>query len=170
MGSNEVEIGVAMLRRAGLAPTRRRVALAGLAFAEGGEPASAQELRDRALDNGLYLDLREAEEAMAEFRRAGMITKDAGGRAEGVSRAARVLAAMANPHRLAVLRHLAGGERCVGDLLNAMDVGQSALSQHLARLRMDGLVRTRRQSARIYYSLAMPEVSAVLRGLGQAAF
>lgn len=169
MGATEVEIGVVMLRRAGLAPTRRRVALAGLAFAEGGAPASAQELRDRALDSGLYLDLREAADALAEFRAAGLIADGDDDRSDSLQRASRLLAAMANPHRLAVLRQLAAGERCVGDLLRVMNVGQSALSQHLARLRMDGLVRTRRQSARIYYSLAMPEVTAVLRGLGQAA-
>lgn len=167
MGVNEVELGVAMLRRAGLVPNRRRVTLAGLAFAEGGVP-SAQELRDRALDSGLDLGLDEAAEALAEFRHAGLMEPEPGKGGDGFARAVRLLAAMANPHRLAVLRVLAAGERCVGDLLCSLeDIGQSALSQHLARLRMDGLVQTRRASARIYYSLAAPEVAAVLRSVGQ---
>lgn len=167
MGASEIEFGVAMLRRAGLAPTRRRVALAGLAFADGGVP-SAEELRARALDSGVDLDLYEAEAALAEFREAGLLAPEAPATDPAV-RAVRLLAAMANPHRLAVLRALAAGERCVGDLLRAMEIGQSALSQHLARLRMDGVVRTRRDSARVYYSLAAPEVTSVLRSLGQTS-
>ncbi|MGE0715551.1 MAG: ArsR/SmtB family transcription factor [Alphaproteobacteria bacterium] len=68
-------------------------------------------------------------------------------------RASRLLKAMSSPHRLLVLCWLAEGERSVGELGALIGLGQSALSQHLARLRRDGLVKTRRDRQTIYYSL-----------------
>lgn len=60
---------------------------------------------------------------------------------------------LANEHRLMVLCQLATGERSVGDLSRHTALSQSALSQHLAKLRKDGLVRTRRDGQSIYYAL-----------------
>ncbi len=71
-----------------------------------------------------------------------------------VSDAARLLKALANENRLMVLCALAQGELSVGELNERVVLSQSALSQHLAVLRRDGLVKTRRQSQTIYYSLA----------------
>lgn len=71
-----------------------------------------------------------------------------------VDQAERLLKAVANAHRLAILCELHKGEACVGHLLVAVGISQSALSQHLARLRADALVKTRRRSQLIYYSLA----------------
>lgn len=68
--------------------------------------------------------------------------------------AAGLLKALANPARLMVLCVLAEGERSVGELNAEVPLAQSALSQHLARLRREGLVLTRRESQRIYYRLA----------------
>ncbi|MCB1691697.1 MAG: helix-turn-helix transcriptional regulator [Pseudomonadales bacterium] len=68
--------------------------------------------------------------------------------------AAGLLKALANKNRLMVLCILAGGELSVTELLSKVPLSQSALSQHLAVLRNDGLVETRRQSQTIYYSLA----------------
>lgn len=79
--------------------------------------------------------------------------------------AAAVLAAMANAKRLLVLCHLVDGERSVGDLAEAAGLGQSALSQHLAKLRLQGLVATRREAQTIYYSLASAEVRALIETL-----
>ncbi|MBC7907933.1 MAG: winged helix-turn-helix transcriptional regulator [Rhodospirillaceae bacterium] len=79
--------------------------------------------------------------------------------------AARLLQAMGNPHRLKVLRELIRGERCAGDLGRAVGLQPSALSQHLSRLRGDGLIRQRRDASRIYYSLAGRAAQAVLRCL-----
>ena len=70
--------------------------------------------------------------------------------------------ALANPHRLAILCELSKGERCVGALRQGAGLSQSALSQHLARLRREGLVRTRREAQNIHYSLASDEVRAVI--------
>lgn len=68
--------------------------------------------------------------------------------------AARLLKALANERRLMLLCLLAEGERSVGQLNDALDLSQSALSQHLALLRQDGLVVTRREAQTIYYALA----------------
>ncbi len=67
--------------------------------------------------------------------------------------AARWLRALANPHRLMILCCLGEGELCVGDLNAHIPLAQSALSQHLAVLRRDGFVVTRRESQTIYYSI-----------------
>ena len=76
--------------------------------------------------------------------------------------AAGLMRALSNPHRLMVLCELHGGERSVGALERAVGLKQSPLSQHLAKLRRDGLVQTRRESQTIYYSLADPRVSKVI--------
>ncbi|VTZ27831.1 Transcriptional activator HlyU [Methylocella tundrae] len=72
------------------------------------------------------------------------------------------LKALANRHRLMILCELHKGEQSVGVLHEAIGLSQSALSQHLARLREDDLVRTRRESQTIYYSLASEEAQQVI--------
>lgn len=67
--------------------------------------------------------------------------------------ATALLKALANKHRLIILCHLTDGEKSVGELEELLDMRQPHLSQHLARLRRDGLVRTRRDSRTIYYEL-----------------
>jgi DNA-binding transcriptional ArsR family regulator len=76
--------------------------------------------------------------------------------------AAKLLKAMSNPHRLFILCQLLDGERRVSELETATGLSQSALSQHLARLRGDGLVATRREAQSIHYSLAGTEVHQVI--------
>lgn len=68
--------------------------------------------------------------------------------------ASELLKAMANPQRLRVLCLLVEGEKSVGEINAAIDLSQSALSQHLAVLREQSLVVTRRESQAIYYSVA----------------
>lgn len=68
--------------------------------------------------------------------------------------AAQLLKALANEHRLLILCTLSEGELSVGELNGRVALSQSALSQHLALLRRDGLVQTRRVSQQIFYSLA----------------
>lgn len=79
--------------------------------------------------------------------------------------AARLLKALANEHRLLVLCHLLEGERSVGQLNAELDLSQSALSQHLAVLREDGLVATRRESQTIYYRVASAAIATILGAL-----
>jgi ArsR family transcriptional regulator, virulence genes transcriptional regulator len=69
------------------------------------------------------------------------------------------LKALANRHRLMVLCELHKGEHSVTKLQEAVGLSQSSLSQHLARLREDHLVKTRRESQTIFYSLADENVS-----------
>lgn len=165
MTAADVDFAVAALRRAGLAVTRQRMAVAGLIFGPPTIPASADELRERALDAGFCLSPEAAERSLAEFRQAGVLPQVIAGKPEPrrVQRAARLLQAMGNPHRLAVLVELARGERCVGDLLRVVGIGQSSLSQHLARLRADGVVAVRRDAQRLHYSLVASDAAAVLR-------
>jgi DNA-binding transcriptional ArsR family regulator len=89
--------------------------------------------------------------------------------AEKAAEAARLLRLLANENRLLVLCHLAGeGEMSVGALAEAVGLSQPALSQHLALLREDGLVATRREAQAVFYRLAEPKVArllAVLREL-----
>ena len=72
------------------------------------------------------------------------------------------LKALANRHRLMILCELHKGEQSVTALQRAGGLSQSSLSQHLARLREDELVKTRRASQTIYYSLANDNVSRVI--------
>jgi ArsR family transcriptional regulator len=84
---------------------------------------------------------------------------------ENASEAAQFLKALANPSRLVILCQLIEGERSVGELEELLGVRQPSLSQQLARLRADGLVNTRRDSKRIYYSLASQEAEVVISAL-----
>lgn len=72
--------------------------------------------------------------------------------------AAGMLAALANPRRLMILCSLVEGEKSVGELNQKIHLSQSALSQHLARLRAENLVDTRRESQTIYYRISEPVV------------
>jgi DNA-binding transcriptional ArsR family regulator len=80
-------------------------------------------------------------------------------------RASTLLKAMGNPHRLMILCRLAEGEKCVGELERVIGLSQSALSQHLARLRRDDVVTTRRVAQTIYYSLVGPEARSIIATL-----
>lgn len=89
------------------------------------------------------------------------------GEAIGVhaSEAARVLKALASEKRLLLLCQLVEGERSVGELNAGIDLSQSALSQHLAVLREEGLVNTRREAQTIYYALAEGPAQRILQTL-----
>ncbi len=79
--------------------------------------------------------------------------------------AARLLTNMAHPKRLMVLCRLVQSECTVGELAEAVNLSQSALSQHLAKMRASNLVSTRRSAQTIYYTLASVEVESVLQTL-----
>lgn len=79
--------------------------------------------------------------------------------------AARLLKALANEQRLRVLCALAEGEQSVGRINERVDLSQSALSQHLAKLREEGLVVTRREAQSVYYALAPGPAGQVIATL-----
>lgn len=81
--------------------------------------------------------------------------------AQHAAAASKLLKAMANPHRLLVLCILGEGELSVGALNERVPISQSALSQHLAVLRADGLVTTRRESQTIHYGVAGPALDVI---------
>ena len=64
-----------------------------------------------------------------------------------------LLKAMGNPRRLEILFHLYKQENSVGELEKKINLSQSALSQHLAVLRKEKIVKTRRKAQTIYYSI-----------------
>lgn len=79
--------------------------------------------------------------------------------------AAALLRLLANPHRLLILCALVEGEASVGQLQARLPLSQSALSQHLARLREAGVVATRRAAQQIFYALPPGPVTAVMATL-----
>lgn len=87
---------------------------------------------------------------------------------ERADKVAAQLALMANPRRLLILCKLAEGESPVGRLQEALDLSQSALSQHLAKLRAAGMVATRREGQTIHYRIADPQVGATMAALYDA--
>ncbi len=80
-------------------------------------------------------------------------------------KAVRALRMMANEDRLLLLCQLSQGELCVQDLEEALDIRQPTLSQQLGVLRNEGVVSTRRDGRRIYYSVSDPELLQVLGAL-----
>lgn len=84
---------------------------------------------------------------------------------DSAATAARLLRALANERRLMIMCQLSGGERSVGELLPLIGISQSALSQHLAVLRSDGLVATRREGLSICYSISNHAAAQVMMTL-----
>ena len=76
-----------------------------------------------------------------------------------------LLKALANRYRLMLLCELHKGEKSVTALQQAVGLSQSAVSQHLARLRDENLVSTRREAQTIYYSLASEQAARVIATL-----
>ncbi len=81
--------------------------------------------------------------------------------------AAVLMRALSHEARLRVLCELSSGEKSAGELVQSSGLSQSALSQHLARLREDGFVSTRREAQTIFYSVADEKVLRVVRLLFQ---
>lgn len=86
---------------------------------------------------------------------------------DNAKEATTLLKALANENRLMILCYLNGKELSVSELNESLDLSQSALSQHLAVLRRDQLVKTRRESQTIYYSLNGDRANTIIRTLQQ---
>lgn len=97
--------------------------------------------------------------------KAATLAFDPAQMAEHASEAARLLKTIGNEHRLMILCALSEGELSVGALNDRVPLSQSALSQHLAVLREDGLVSTRREAQTIYYQAAKGPALEVIRVL-----
>lgn len=81
--------------------------------------------------------------------------------------ASTLLKALGHDGRLTILCHLARGEKGVTELENLLSSRQAIVSQQLARLRLEGLVSTRREGQAIFYSILDPKVIEVLTVLGR---
>lgn len=81
---------------------------------------------------------------------------------QNAQEAAEFLKTLGNEWRLMILCSLGDQEKSVSSLESELGIKQSALSQHLARLRRDGLVKTRRDAQTIYYSLSNPDVMTII--------
>lgn len=86
---------------------------------------------------------------------------------ESAGRAAALLRLLGNEKRLMVLCQLADEELSVGELQRRVSLSQSALSQHLALLREEGVVSTRRESQTIYYSIADHSALRIIETLAE---
>lgn len=81
---------------------------------------------------------------------------------QNAGKAIPLLKALSNEKRLFILCHLYSGELSVGELTERVELSQSALSQHLAILRSEGYVKTRKEAQMVYYSLNSDEVTQVM--------
>ncbi len=81
---------------------------------------------------------------------------------KNIDQAVHILKAMSNDRRLVILNSLVDSEKSVKELEDIVGLSQSALSQHLARLRRDRIVKTRRQAQTIYYSLLDRNVAKII--------
>jgi len=79
--------------------------------------------------------------------------------AKAAQQASELMKTLGHKDRLMVLCHLSTGEKSVGELAGLLEIPQSPLSQHLARMRKESLVTTRREAQTIYYSIASPEAA-----------
>lgn len=84
------------------------------------------------------------------------------GKKAAAQSATNMLRALAHPCRLQVLCALAEKEYCVSELMKRVHMSQSALSQHLARLRDADIVATRRDAQTIYYRIHKPEALEIV--------
>jgi DNA-binding transcriptional ArsR family regulator len=84
---------------------------------------------------------------------------------DAASEASRLMKTLGHSGRLLVLCQLATGEKSVGELSRLLDIPQSPLSQHLSRMRSEGLVETRRDAQTIYYSLKSDEAGKIIECL-----
>lgn len=102
-------------------------------------------------------------------RRAGRKASPLGARMaeleENARHAAGLLKAMSNPARLVILCQLVDGERSVGELERSVGLSQSGISQHLAVLRREGVVATRRERQTIRYSLGGKDIVILMAAL-----
>lgn len=86
---------------------------------------------------------------------------------ESAARAAMLLRLLGNEKRLMLLCQLADGELSVSEIQSRVGLSQSALSQHLALLREEGIVATRRKSQTIYYSIVDHAAMRVIETLAE---
>lgn len=82
---------------------------------------------------------------------------------EKIYRQAEIFKALSNPVRLCLIEKLVDeGQSCVSDITSCMDVSQSAVSQHLSKLKDMGIVTSRKEENRIYYSCDREDIKKII--------
>jgi DNA-binding transcriptional ArsR family regulator len=100
--------------------------------------------------------------ADAQVPQSTAATAEPAARSAAIEEAANILKTLGHEGRLLILCHLAQGPKSVGELEGMLDARQSAVSQQLARLRIEGLVTARRDGKTIFYSLKDPRIGELL--------
>ena len=85
--------------------------------------------------------------------------------AASAQKASDMMKLLGHPHRLMILCELKMGEQSVGELSKKIGIAQSPLSQHLARMRHEDVVESRRDAQTVYYSLKEGEASQLIQAL-----
>ena len=86
-------------------------------------------------------------------------------RQASAQRASDMMKLLGHPHRLMILCELKMGEKSVGELSKSVGIAQSPLSQHLARMRYEDVVESRRDAQTVYYSLKEGEASQLIQAM-----
>ena len=84
---------------------------------------------------------------------------------DAADKASALMRTLGHKGRLLILCQLAGGEKSVGELSELLGIPQSPLSQHLSRMRKEGLVGTRREAQTIFYSLKADDAGRIIKCL-----
>jgi DNA-binding transcriptional ArsR family regulator len=111
----------------------------------------------------MSLDQLDARTALALFTPQAGDVAIADSLSRRATEAAGFLKALSHEGRLMILCHLAAGERSVTELELLLGARQAAVSQQLARLRLEGLVTTRREGKAIIYAIRDPKVLGLVR-------
>ncbi|MCF6225134.1 MAG: metalloregulator ArsR/SmtB family transcription factor [Xanthomonadales bacterium] len=81
---------------------------------------------------------------------------------QAAEQACVLMKTLSHPDRLMVLCQLKEGEKSVGEIAKMVGIAQSPLSQHLSKMRLQGIVKNRRSAQSIFYSLANEEVERII--------
>ena len=84
---------------------------------------------------------------------------------KNVENSSAFLKLLSNPTRLLILCNLIESERCVGDLEKDLNISQSALSQHLSKMRDEGIVKSEKQGQHVFYSISDSNVVDIINVL-----
>jgi DNA-binding transcriptional ArsR family regulator len=84
---------------------------------------------------------------------------------KNVENSSAFLKLLSNPTRLLILCNLIESERCVGDLEKDLNISQSALSQHLSKMRDKGIVKSEKQGQHVFYSISDSDVVDIINVL-----
>ena len=84
---------------------------------------------------------------------------------KNVENSSAFLKLLSNPTRLLILCNLIESERCVGDLEKDLNSSQSALSQHLSKMRDKGIVKSEKQGQHVFYSISDSDVEVIINVL-----